>query len=546
MINKEKIITITKKTGYILKDVTLHFPQYSVKAAHTLVIFMSFFLILQFFMFSLVVEVLKHIPLVSKGVNRAIVFWNRSLKRYYDIFYEKLESLRPFKIRRKYLVYVAFQNLNIRKSRSIITIMGMSIGVAIIVYLLSLGYGIEKLVISQVASLEELQMVDVSAGESSTGSITKQAVQKMSKLAHVKEVIPLISVVGRLNYKNAKTDTVVYAVPKNYFKASAKQFIKGSYFSQLPDYTISSTREIAEVAGISDVISRKTYDKPVTSYKLSFAPLPQVQVPVFKECSIKSEYAPFETFGRVAYDEERNIFLGQWIKAELPIYEEDKNISWKFGCVPRKYVQITQELPIIAEVLGEATESATTASSSATVDEENESTPSAEFADAKVASAEGGMEIIYLNPQKNVAKEEKILEYKQKVSGNAVISSGLLKLLSIFPDKIKEESFKISYIIIKSLMPTVPGRILTSEQEYKITGVIDDDENQYIYVPIQDITVLGVSNYSQVKLQLDDQKNMSEIRKQVETLGYKTASTADTIAEIETFFGSLRTVLAFI
>jgi len=567
MINKEKIITITKKTGYILKDVTLHFPRYSVKAAHTLVIFMSFFLILQFFMFSLVVEVLKHIPLVSKGVNRAIVFWNRSLKRYYDIFYEKLESLRPFKIRRKYLVYVAFQNLNIRKSRSIITIMGMSIGVAIIVYLLSLGYGIEKLVISQVASLEELQMVDVSAGESSTGSITKQAVQKMSKLAHVKEVIPLISVVGRLNYKNAKTDTVVYAVPKNYFKASAKQFIKGSYFSQLPDYTISSTREIAEVAGISDVISRKTYDKPVTSYKLSFAPLPQVQVPVFKECSIKSEllgftirtegdyqgmefygreYAPFETFGRVAYDEERNIFLGQWIKAELPIYEEDKNISWKFGCVPRKYVQITQELPIIAEVLGEATESATTASSSATVDEENESTPSAEFADAKVASAEGGMEIIYLNPQKNVAKEEKILEYKQKVSGNAVISSGLLKLLSISPDKIKEESFKISYIIIKSLMPTVPGRILTSEQEYKITGVIDDDENQYIYVPIQDITVLGVSNYSQVKLQLDDQKNMSEIRKQVETLGYKTASTADTIAEIETFFGSLRTVLAFI
>src|SRR3989338_7014652 len=228
------------------------------------------------------------------------------------------------------------------------------------------------------------------------------------------------------------------------------------------------------------------------------------------------------------------------------MYEEDKNISWKFGCVPRKYVQITQELPIIAEVLGEATESATTASSSATVDEENESTPSAEFADAKVASAEGGMEIIYLNPQKNVAKEEKILEYKQKVSGNAVISSGLLKLLSISPDKIKEESFKISYIIIKSLMPTVPGRILTSEQEYKITGVIDDDENQYIYVPIQDITVLGVSNYSQVKLQLDDQKNMSEIRKQVETLGYKTASTADTIAEIETFFGSLRTVLAFI
>lgn len=95
-------------------------------------------------------------------------------------------------------------------------------------------------------------------------------------------------------------------------------------------------------------------------------------------------------------------------------------------------------------------------------------------------------------------------------------------------------------------MPTVPGRTLTEEQTYQIAGVIDDDENQFAYIPIQDIEVLGVTNYSQVKVQLEDKKFLESVRTKIEQLGFKTASTADTISEIEAFFGGLRSVLAVI
>jgi len=95
-------------------------------------------------------------------------------------------------------------------------------------------------------------------------------------------------------------------------------------------------------------------------------------------------------------------------------------------------------------------------------------------------------------------------------------------------------------------MPTIQGRILTEEVAYNIVGVVDDDDNQFIYIPIEDITVLGVSNFSQAKLVLKDQKFLPDVRKKVESMGFKTASTVDTVAQIETFFGGLRSVLGVI
>jgi ABC-type lipoprotein release transport system permease subunit len=579
-MKREFIKKLLGRAFYILKDLILHFPSHAVKAFHTTVIFGSFFLILIFFMFSLCVKILQHIPLVSFVVNKLEVMWNHSLRGIYLKIYQKLEDLRPFKIKRRYLVFVAFQNLSMRKSRSLITILGMSVGVGIIVYLLSLGYGIEKLVISQVASLEELQMIDVSSGESSTASLSKAALQKIKKIAEVKDVIPMISVVGRLDYKNAKTDILVYAVPKSYLEAAKPDILNGKYFSkkdEIEDILASNP----EVAGESSTIEKAIYNSPITQYKVLVSPLPGEQVSVWTECSIKSqvigttirtesslygmefwgsEYAPLYPFGRAAYDPKQDINLGKWVKGEFPIFEEnaDKELvkkidingiqEWKKGCVQLKNIQIIDEIRIKGDVLGEATESATT---TATASAEIDASASAELAlseysGATVSTSSAGVEVISFDKKDDVAKKEQLLNFKSKVSGEAVISTALLNLLNIPREKGPGTDFKVSFIIIKSLMPSIPGRILTEEVAYKVVGVVDDDESQFIYIPIQDINILGVSNYSQAKLVLTDQKFMPQVRKSIESMGYKTASTADTIAQIETFFNGLRGVLGIL
>jgi ABC-type antimicrobial peptide transport system permease subunit len=163
-----------------------------------------------------------------------------------------------------------------------------------------------------------------------------------------------------------------------------------------------------------------------------------------------------------------------------------------------------------------------------------------------VATNSAGIEVVSLDKNVSPEKKENLLKFKSKTSGEAIISTALLKLLDIPETKAKGSEFKISFIIIRSLMPSIQGRILTEEVVYRVIGVVNDEDNQFIYIPINDINDLGVSNYSQAKLVLSDATIMPDVRKKVESMGFKTSSTVDTIAQIQTFFNGLRVILGIL
>ncbi|MFA9288251.1 MAG: ABC transporter permease [Weeksellaceae bacterium] len=570
-INPQFIATLPSRLVRFIRNI----PWYISSSARTAIRFLTFFCVLLFFSLDRLFALFNRVPVLKVVLQKLQPIWNKSFKPLYIKAMDWLETLRPFKVKRNYLIYIAYQNLNVRRGRSVITILGMSIGVGIIVFLLSLGYGIEKLVISQVASLDELRIVDVTSGENSKASLTRDAVRKMKTIKDVENTIPMVSVVGRLDYKNAKTDILVYGVPAQFFQAAQPELVKGSYFAQTGDGL--SEKAEGQVAGEQDELQRRTYNRPKNSYSVRFSPLPTQVVPVWKECNIDSEllgvtlrqesdlegrewyggeYAPLTPYGRLAYDQARKQYLGEWIKAEIPLYKQDQPEAsvaamlnnrgvqeWAQGCVQRKNVQITESLPIIEDVLGESTGSAELEEAT----NGGELDPlSADLADARVSTGAGGLETVFLQTDTTTETQQAVLPFKKKVSGDAVISTGLLNLLGVSTNQATKENFKVSFIIIKSLMPSVDGRILTEEVTYNIIGVVRDDESQFIYVPLDDITSLGTTNYSQVKLILKDENVMGAVRTRVETLGYKTASTADTVEQIESFFVNIRGVLGFL
>ncbi len=571
-----------------MRKVIVRSPYYARVSAKTLIIFTSFFAILLLYLLHGVFSLMNHVPFLSQRLTPLLSRYFHGVERVYNTAVDKLEALRPFKIKRKYLIFVSLENLKMRKSRSLITILGMSVGVGIIVLLLSLGYGIEKLVINQIAGLNELKMVDVSAGESSKASLTTDAVKQMKKLENVNNIIPLISVVGRLNYKNAKTDILVHAVPKEYFKIARQDIIHGNYFTQAPDFDLDQIAYKQEVAGAESEMPTAALGDRVKEQAIIVTLLPGEEIPVYEDCRISSdilgfatrgqgtirgfemyggEYAPYD-LGRTAVDIDKKEYLGEWVMAEYPVLsaekidlpgiEEEAAAVWKVGCVPKKYVQVIDDLQIEkAEVLGEATESAVLAANGNSALENTVSTAidslfdltvatdSGIFAQLEEASGSGEIEIVYTTQQADQEKKEQVLQFNKPISGTAVASSGLLNLLGIDPADHKSQNINVSFIIIRSLLPEINGRVLTSEQTYNIIGVVDD-ETQFIYIPIQDMSILGISNYSQVKVQLEDEKKMSNIRESIESMGYKTASTADTVAQVESFFGSLRGVLGLL
>jgi putative ABC transport system permease protein len=65
-------------------------------------------------------------------------------------------------------------------------------------------------------------------------------------------------------------------------------------------------------------------------------------------------------------------------------------------------------------------------------------------------------------------------------------------------------------------------------------------------VPLKDVKLLGIHNYSQAKIVVDSQDILTPTRKQIELLGFKTASVIDTVSQIENLFATLRFLLGIL
>jgi ABC-type lipoprotein export system ATPase subunit/ABC-type antimicrobial peptide transport system permease subunit len=124
-------------------------------------------------------------------------------------------------IHRGYLIDLSLKNFRTRKIRTFITIGGMAIGIGAVVFLVSIGYGLESVVITRVAKFEETKQVDTTPAVASNVKITDTTLQNFKNFEEVETVLPLIGVVGKINYQNSNTDVAVYGIKPEYLSRSA-------------------------------------------------------------------------------------------------------------------------------------------------------------------------------------------------------------------------------------------------------------------------------------------------------------------------------------
>ncbi len=194
----------------------------------------------------------------------------------------------------------------------------------------------------------------------------------------------------------------------------------------------------------------------------------------------------------------------------------------------------------------ELTTSESTASAAVMAEDGKVASASAMLFETVVATDSSGIEWVEL---KKVAEDKNKVEtvaYVSEPVGEAYVSSGMLKMLGLPADKVVGKKFESYYIITDSLISGKTGRMQSEKAEYTIKGVIDDQSSSYYYFQIADAKRLGIDNYLQAKIVTQDEKALPEVRKSVETLGFRTTSTVDTVAGIEKIFATLRVLLGFL
>lgn len=112
---------------------------------------------------------------------------------------------------------LSFGNLRRNMLRTVLTISGVVVGISTIVFLVSLGFGLQNLAVSKVANLDALTLLTVNASQKEGIVLNGEATEKFENIPGVIAVSPLLSYPAQIVTSEASGDTIAYGVNPKYF-----------------------------------------------------------------------------------------------------------------------------------------------------------------------------------------------------------------------------------------------------------------------------------------------------------------------------------------
>ena len=451
-----------------------------------------------------------------------------------------------------YLMEIAFKNMAAKKTRTVVTIGGMAIGISFIVFLVSIGYGLQEVVVSRVARLDELKQAEVVPGLSADLALTDATINKFKEIKNVESVLPLIAVIGRVSYQNSVSDLAVYGATSDYLKYSALQPTKGTLFeSNATTFDVNNIKSNTENNGPA-VYGEKISDVSMdieTGAWLKVRENPSAKATIIgytKRVEGRESGEEFwgDTYisdnkaGEAGIDSEGKT-LGKWVKSEFLLWEKKSCSVQEDGeCEDGSYVVLRDKDNIQAQKSGFVAEISMTVTS--------KDSPTKVLGITSEESNDGTLPVVEIASESADTTDQEVekVTIDSKEKKEIVVNQSVLQLLSIDENDAIGKELSLSLVVVGELLEDPNVRIESAPLNYKIVGVIPDEGTPIIYVPFMDVRSLGVNKYSQLKVIAKDNNSLRDIRTTIESAGYGTVSVSDTVAQIDSLFSNFRLLLS--
>jgi len=119
----------------------------------------------------------------------------------------------------------ALKGVTVNMSRSLLTMLGIIIGVGSVILMSSIGASMQGVILGQVSSLGAKSMVifpgnqeGSAAGMPGYDSLTFEDMEQIKKLGSITNVAPVIFIRGKTTYGKEEASPQVFGVPENFFK----------------------------------------------------------------------------------------------------------------------------------------------------------------------------------------------------------------------------------------------------------------------------------------------------------------------------------------
>jgi len=117
-------------------------------------------------------------------------------------------------------------------SRTVLTILGIGVGIGAILFLVSLGYGLQRLILEQITTSDALLSLDITTGDLENLKLGEDAVREISEIENIEEVSSMITSEGQMHIGDISTEIDINFVNNNFFRMDGTKLSEGSFYSE--------------------------------------------------------------------------------------------------------------------------------------------------------------------------------------------------------------------------------------------------------------------------------------------------------------------------
>ncbi len=148
------------------------------------------------------------------------------------------------------LLYLIFQSLTRRRSRFLFTVLGIAIGIAAILFLVALGYGLQRLLLERITTTESLLTLDIVPPETELIVINQDTLARLKEIPGVEKVSPQAIVSSQVILQDLVSEATANIVDENFFVLSGILPQEGRFFESQEKDKVVINKSLANLFGL--------------------------------------------------------------------------------------------------------------------------------------------------------------------------------------------------------------------------------------------------------------------------------------------------------
>ena len=139
-----------------------------------------------------------------------------------------------------------------RTSRTFLTVLGMSVGIGAILFLVSFGYGLQKTLLEKITTAESLLTLDVTENRETESILDQTALDKLSAIGEVAEVSPSFQLSAQGIVDNITVDMSAVIIKPSYLRLGGVEAAHGSLLNDNNKQSVVISSTVAQIYGNED------------------------------------------------------------------------------------------------------------------------------------------------------------------------------------------------------------------------------------------------------------------------------------------------------